>query len=54
MQGGKWVRRTARLNEFQLFAFVILPIVVVALGWLAVFLNQRFGGGSDRKREDLR
>jgi hypothetical protein len=42
------------MTDIQLFAFVILPIVVVALGWGAVFLNERFGGGSDRKRRDAR
>jgi len=38
------------MNDVQLFAFVILPIVVVALGWLVVLLNQRFGGGAEDRR----
>ena len=42
------------MNEFQLFAFVILPIAVVALGWFIVLLNERFGDGADRKRRDVR
>jgi hypothetical protein len=40
------------MNEYQLFAFVILPIAVAALGWLIVLLNERFG--DDRKRRDVR
>jgi hypothetical protein len=42
------------MNEFQLFAFVILPISIAALGWLLVLLNERFGDGADRKRRDAR
>jgi hypothetical protein len=42
------------MNEYQLFAFVILPIAVLALGWGAVFLNERFGDGADRKGRDAR
>jgi hypothetical protein len=42
------------MNEYQLFAFVILPIAVAALGWLIVLLNERFGDGADRKRRDVR
>jgi hypothetical protein len=38
----------------QLYAFVILPIAVAALGWIVVLLNERFGGGAAHKREDAR
>ena len=42
------------MTDIQLFAFVILPIAVAALGWLIVLLNERFGDGADRKRHDVR
>lgn len=29
------------MTDIQLFAFVILPIVVAAGGWAAVFLHER-------------
>jgi hypothetical protein len=29
------------MTDVQLFAFVILPLVVAALGWGAVLLNER-------------
>jgi hypothetical protein len=32
----------ASMTELQIFAFVILPVVVVALGWGAVVLNEHF------------
>ena len=31
------------MNGHYLLAFVIAPIVVVALGWAAVLLNERIG-----------
>jgi len=42
------------MTDIQLFAFVILPIAVAALGWLIVLLNERYGDGADRKRRDAR
>jgi hypothetical protein len=42
------------MNEFQLFAFVILSISIAALGWVLVLLNERFGDGAARKRRDAR
>ena len=33
----------ASMTELQFFAFIILPVAVVALGWGAVVLNERFG-----------
>jgi hypothetical protein len=41
------------MTDIQLFAFVILPIAVAALGWLIVLLNERFGDGADRSRRDV-
>lgn len=32
----------------QLFAFVILPIVVAALGWAAVLINERWSHDGSR------
>jgi hypothetical protein len=29
------------MNGIQLFAFVILPIVIATGGWIAVFLHER-------------
>ena len=29
------------MNRIQLFAFVILPIVIATGGWIAVFLHER-------------
>jgi hypothetical protein len=40
------------MTDIQVFAFIILPIAVAALGWLIVLLNERFGDGADRKRRD--
>ena len=40
------------MTDIQVFAFIILPIAVAALGWLFVFLNERFGDGVDHKRRD--
>jgi hypothetical protein len=31
------------MTELQIFAFVVLPVVVVALAWGAVVLNERLG-----------
>jgi hypothetical protein len=42
------------MTATQLYAFVILPIVIAALGWAVVLLNERFGGGADRERPDVR
>ncbi len=42
------------MTDIQLFAFVILPIAVAALGWFFVLLNERFGDGADRKHRDVR
>jgi hypothetical protein len=42
------------MTDIQLFAFVILPLLILALGWGAVFLNARFGDRGDRERRDVR
>jgi hypothetical protein len=42
------------MNEYELFAFVILPLLILALGWGAVFLNERFGDKGDGERRDVR
>jgi hypothetical protein len=42
------------MNEYELFAFVILPISIAALGWFLVLLNERFADGANRKRRDAR
>ena len=31
------------MNEYWVLAFVVTPIVVVALGWAAVWLHERYG-----------
>ncbi len=31
------------MTPLQIFAFLVLPAVVVGLGWSAVVLNERFG-----------
>jgi hypothetical protein len=36
------------MTNTELFAFVILPLGIAALGWAIVFLNERFG--NDRPR----
>jgi hypothetical protein len=42
------------MTDIQLFAFFILPVIIVALGWGIVFLNERFGGGGDGEHRDVR
>ena len=38
------------MTETQLFAFVILPIIVACLGWAAVLVNERIGRNRDNHR----
>jgi hypothetical protein len=35
------------MTSIQIYAFIILPIVVAALGWAAVLLNERLTRKSD-------
>jgi hypothetical protein len=30
------------MNKFELFAFVIAPLTVAALGWIAVLIHERY------------
>jgi hypothetical protein len=53
-RGKASVKRAPGMTDIQLFAFVILPIAVAALGWLIVLLNERYGDDADRKRRDAR
>ena len=34
-------RRAAGMNEYFLLAFVVMPVLVMLLGWIAVLLHER-------------
>jgi hypothetical protein len=40
----------AQMTATQTFAFVILPITVAVLGWIAVLVNERLTNRSDPTR----